>query len=80
MTRDTLKKIIQDLFGTPVEDLTDTTTLSELGTDSLLFLEFILMCEDEFDLDLGSYEDQITGPSTLAEIENYIESEKAKRS
>lgn len=74
MIRDKLKAIIEDVFGTPVADVTDATTLADLGSDSLMFLEFVLSCENKFGVDLDSFDGHISETSTVVEIEAHIES------
>lgn len=81
MIWDQLKQIVEDVFGTSVPDITPETKLSDLWSDSLLLLEFILTCEDRLDVDLGASADEITENSTMAEIQGYIEAaiERAKQ-
>lgn len=43
-------------------------TFDSYGADSLVLLEFILLCEDEFDIDLEGFDSHIEFTSTLAEI------------
>ena len=73
MIIDRLKELLAEQFEMDAETITaDTDIMTDLGADSLDVVEFIMMIEEEFDINISdehSYESK-----TVGEIADYIES------
>jgi acyl carrier protein len=65
-TLDRIYGVLDACFGTEGERSPDVR-VSAFTENSLVLLEFVLLIEDEFDLDLDGY-DGITTESTMGEI------------
>ncbi|MBQ1688657.1 MAG: acyl carrier protein [Lachnospiraceae bacterium] len=49
----------------------DTNLKDDLGVDSLDIFEFIMACEEEFDVEIDT--EEVANFTTLAEVEKYLE-------
>ncbi|EHG6521556.1 acyl carrier protein [Salmonella enterica subsp. enterica serovar 6,14:r:1,5] len=50
----TLKNILNDVFGISLSDIKDSSTLEELGLDSISIIEYQIEIERAFNLKQGS--------------------------
>ncbi|EAA5258736.1 TPA: acyl carrier protein [Salmonella enterica subsp. salamae] len=50
----TLKDILNDVFGVSLSDIKDSSTLEELGLDSISIIEYQIETERAFNLKQGS--------------------------
>lgn len=50
----TLKNILNDVFGISLSDIKDSSTLEELGLDSISIIEYQIETERAFNLKQGS--------------------------
>jgi len=69
-----LLNLLKDKFGVTVEKITPSTTLNELGLDSLSLMEFVFAAEDRFAIRIPEEEldpRQIT--TSLSDISKIIE-------
>ena len=73
MTIEKVKKILADHLEMEVEEITETTTLDELGVDSLDAVEIVMELEDEFGIEIES--DEIG--NSVKEFVAYIDSKLA---
>jgi acyl carrier protein len=78
MYRALVEQLGEEPFAIPAGELSPTTTLSELGLDSLALLEMMAGLEELHGLRLLE-EDDAPGPDTaLAEIASWLESRSAQ--
>ncbi|WP_331725984.1 acyl carrier protein [Streptomyces sp. NBC_01012] len=64
--------LLQELFGFPDDSLTPTTTLEELGLDSLALMELGAVVEERTGLELGSWLTDISGSESLEHVARTI--------
>lgn len=69
---DKLKEMIKDELGFETEDLTLTTTLEDMGADSLDAVELIMAIEEAYDIEIP--ETDALNFTSLGNIVSYIES------
>lgn len=50
---DRLKKIVAEHLGVEADEITATSTLADLGADSLDYIEICMSVEDAFDIEIG---------------------------
>lgn len=73
MTIEKVKKVLADHLEMEVEEITEATTLDELGVDSLDAVEIVMELEDEFGIEIES--DEIG--NSVKEFVAYIDSKLA---
>ena len=61
-------------FGVEEREIEPDVTFAELDVDSLALVEFALMIEKEFGVEVG--EDELTGESTVRDVVALIEDKK----
>jgi len=61
-------------FGVETQEIQPDVTFAELDVDSLALVEFALMIEKEFGVEVG--EDELTGESTVRDVVALIEDKK----
>ena len=71
-----LKNIVLDEEGIDISDASLSSTLEELGFDSLSTLQTIVAVEDEFGIEIGDDIDKM--PETVGGIINMISAEMNK--
>jgi len=64
----------------PVEDISESNTLYELGFDSLRYLELIVLIEENFHSEVPDESLEITYSSTIGELLEIIQSFPTKSS
>ena len=73
MIIDRLKELLAEQFEVDAETITaDTDIMTDLGADSLDVVEFIMMIEEEFDINIS--DEQSYESKTVGEVADYIES------
>lgn len=65
-----VKKILVNLLGVEESEITSTTTLMDLGGDSLDAIEIIMDCESEFGISIP--DDDTEKLDTFEKLVNYI--------
>lgn len=65
-----VKEILVNLLGVEESDITSTTTLMDLGGDSLDAIEIIMDCEREFGISIP--DDDTEKLDTFEKLVNYI--------
>lgn len=69
MTLERVKKVLADHLDIDESEITEETTLDELGVDSLDAVEIVMDLEDEFGIEIQS--DEIGG--SVKEFVDYID-------
>ena len=68
-----LKELLAEQFEVDESTITESTDImTDLGADSLDIVEFIMMIEEEFDINVA--DEQSYESKTVGEIADYIES------
>jgi acyl carrier protein len=71
--------LLKNKFEVSVENITPSSTLSELGLDSLSLMEFVFAAEDAFSIRIAEEDlDPRQIGTTLSDISNIIERMVAK--
>ena len=76
MVFEKLKEIINEELGFDTETLTLTSTLEDMGADSLDAVELIMALEEAYDLEIAEADAQEF--SSLGSIVSYIEAKTAE--
>ena len=64
-------KIVSEIMGTPVEDLTlETRLIQDLGADSLTVLDIMTECEEYFKITIA--DDELENLKTIEDAVNYL--------
>jgi len=72
-----LKNIIAEQFGVDLKDVAlDKNFVDDFGADSLDFVELIMKCEDEFDIEIKDEEAETI--KTVQEALGFIKGRKEK--
>ena len=71
MIFDTVVKLLCEQFGIDKKDITEETSLEDLGADSVDIVELSMAMEEEFGIDEMS-EDDLAGIHTVGDLVNYI--------
>lgn len=66
-----IKMLIVNQLGVDESEITELTTLEELGADSLDVLQMVMEFEDEFDVEISS--EDVDEFKTIQDIVDYIE-------
>lgn len=67
-----VKELLAEQLKLDVETINEDTNLKEdLGVDSLDLFEFIMACEEEFDIEIDT--EEVSNFTTLKEVVAYIE-------
>jgi len=83
-----IRELIADEMSTDIENVTDNAHLvHDLGVDSLDYIELIIRCEEEWEIDLDDLEDlediadvDQTVRSFIARVEERINADAQKKS
>ena len=69
-TLDSIKKILSEQLGVDEDSITETTSVEELGADSLDLVEIVMAIEEEYNIQIddGAVEDLKTVGDILAYI------------
>ena len=67
---DNIKNILADQLGIEEGSITESTTIEELGADSLDLVEAIMTIEDEFGIEID--DEDVKNLKTVGDILNYI--------
>ena len=68
-----LKELLAEQFEVDESTITESTDImADLGADSLDIVEFIMMVEEEFDINIA--DEQSYETKTVGEVADYIES------
>ncbi len=73
MTLDRVKKVLADHLETDENEITESTTLDDLGVDSLDAVEIIMELEDEFGIEIQAED----AGRSVKEFVDYIDSKLA---
>ena len=65
-----LKKIVAESLGISTNDVSNTSTMDELGADSLDVVETVMMAEDEFNVEIS--DDEALTVKTFADMVELI--------
>ena len=71
MTLEKVKKILADHLEMDENEITESTTLDDLGVDSLDAVEIIMELEDEFGIEIP--DDEVENVKTVGDIVKIIE-------
>lgn len=74
MVFDRVKEIVIESLNAQEKEVVATTTLEDLGADSIDAVEMIMALEEEYDLEIS--EDDAKAFTSLQSIVDYIESNK----
>lgn len=67
-----ITELLADQLKIDVEKITpDTNLKDDLGVDSLDLFEFIMACEEEFDVEIDT--EEVSNFTTLQEVADYLE-------
>lgn len=73
-TREAIRQIIADEMGIDIEDITDNAHfIDDLNMDSLDYVEMIMRCEEEFEIQINEDEDEVTDHETVGKFVAFIE-------
>ena len=67
----TVSKLLSEQFGIETKDITEDTSLEDLGADSVDIVELSMAMEEEFGIDEMS-EDDLANIHTVGDLVNYI--------
>ena len=67
----TVSKLLSEQFGIEAKDITEDTSLEDLGADSVDIVELSMAMEEEFGIDEMS-EDDLANIHTVGDLVNYI--------
>lgn len=71
-----ITELLAEQLKLDVSKITPDTDLKEdLGVDSLDLFEFIMACEEEFDVEIDT--EEVSNFTTLQEVADYLEKAKA---
>lgn len=73
-TLDTIKKILAEQLELDEGSITETSTIEDLGADSLDLVEAIMNIEDEFGVEID--DEEIKNLKTVGDIVEYINNNK----
>ncbi len=76
MIYDKVAKLIAEQFGMDVEDLSEDTTLEDLGADSVDVMELAMSLEEEFEID-ELEEDDLSGIHTVGDLVTLLQNKGA---
>ncbi|MGW6568434.1 acyl carrier protein [Streptomyces sp. NPDC054975] len=69
---ETLRSLMEELFGFPADSLALTTTLDELGLDSLALMELGTVLEERTGVEVGSRLVDVSGSESLDQLARTI--------
>lgn len=64
--------IISDVSGVPLEQLSESISLEELEINSIVFIQLVIRCENEFDIEFEDNQLLLTNFPTINELVEYI--------
>ncbi len=67
---DKLKLMINQQFNIDMNNIDEATTFEDLGLDSLVFLEFIMAIEEEYDVNIS--DEVAAGFKRVGQIADYL--------
>lgn len=74
-----VKEAVSMLLDVKVEDLTEDTSLEDLGADSLDVVELVMMLEDEHDIYIDEVDDDFDSINTIGDLVKVVERNRASR-
>ena len=75
VTVDRVRALLVASFGVGAAEVTEDVTFAQLDVDSLALVEFGLMVQKEFEVEIG--DDELTAELTVRDVVDLIEGKKA---